>query len=140
MNDQVSLICVCDKLHFSCSIQYNLSANSRLAHTETQSLGKYGRMRRVFLEQNKPMLFNDMVLTETLFPHLREVQRTCEKRIALLMTDLLEKNAYKHHWLKTIGVNPDDIFGKVQMSYLDYYYKLFFDLRNPSAHSYGNVH
>lgn len=140
MNDQVSLICVCDKLHFSCSIQYNLSANSRLAHTETQSLGKYGRMRRVFLEQNKPMLFNDMVLTETLFPHLREVQRTCEKRIALLMTDLLEKNAHKHHWLKTIGVNPDDIFGKVQMSYLDYYYKLFFDLRNPSAHSYGNVH
>lgn len=29
----------------------------RLAHTETQSLGKYGRMRRTFLEQNKPMLF-----------------------------------------------------------------------------------
>lgn len=26
------------------------------------------------------------------------------------------------------------------MSYLDYYYKLFFELRNPSAHSYGNVH
>ena len=48
--------------------------------------------------------------------------------------------AHKSHWLKTIGVNPDDIFGKVQMSYLDYYYKLFFDLRNPSAHSYGNVH
>ena len=114
--------------------------DTRLAHAETQSLGKYARMRRVFLEQNKPMLFNDMVLTETLFPHLREVQRTCEKRIALLMTDLLEKNAHKHHWLKTIGVNPDDIFGKVQMSYLDYYYKLFFDLRNPSAHSYGNVH
>ena len=38
------------------------------------------------------LLFNDMVLTETLFPHLREVQRTCEKRIALLMTDLLGKN------------------------------------------------
>ena len=88
--------------------------DTRLAHTETQFLGKYGRMHRVFLEQNKPMLFNDMVLTETLFPHLREVQRTCEKRIALLMTDLLEKNAYKHHWLKTIGGNPDDIFGKVQ--------------------------
>lgn len=26
------------------------------------------------------------------------------------------------------------------MSYLDFYYKLFFDLRNPSAHSYGNIH
>ena len=64
----------------------------RLAHTETQSLGKYGRMRRTFLGQNKPMLFNDMVLTETLFPHLWEVQQTCAMRIELLMTDLLAKN------------------------------------------------
>ena len=64
----------------------------RLAHTGTQTLGKYGRMRRAFLEQNKPMLFDDMVLTETLFPHLWEVQMTCEMRIELLMSDLLEKN------------------------------------------------
>ena len=117
MNDQVSLICVCDKLPFSCSIQYNLNENSRLivgaimaqnltytqcgdyyfpdirlAHTETQSLGKYGRMRRIFLEQNKPILFNDMILNETLFLHLWEVQQTCEKRMELLMTDLLGKN------------------------------------------------
>ena len=64
----------------------------RLAHTEAQTLGKYGRMRRTFLEQNNPMLFNDMVLTETLFPHLWEVQQTCEKRMDLLMADLLVKN------------------------------------------------
>lgn len=57
----------------------------RLAHTGTQTLGKYGRMRRAFLEQNNPMLFNDMVLTETLFPHLWEVQQSCEKRMELLM-------------------------------------------------------
>ena len=44
--------------------------NIRLSHTGAQTLGKYGRMRRTFLEQNKPMLFNDMVLTETLFLHL----------------------------------------------------------------------
>lgn len=64
----------------------------RLAHTETHSLGKYGRMRRIFLEQNKPILFNDMILNETLFLHLWEVQQTCEKRMELLMTDLLAKN------------------------------------------------
>ena len=66
--------------------------DSRLAHTGTQPLGKYGRMRREFLEQNKPMLFNDMVLTETLFSHLWEVQQTCEKRKELLMADLLAQN------------------------------------------------
>lgn len=64
----------------------------RLTHTETQTLGKYGRMRRVFLEQNKPMLFNDMALAETLFPHLWEVQQTCEKRMDLLIAELLVKN------------------------------------------------
>ena len=64
----------------------------RLAHTETQSLGEYGRMRRTFLGQNKPMLFNDMVLTETLFPHLWEVQQTCQKRMELLMADLVARN------------------------------------------------
>lgn len=64
----------------------------RLEHTGTQTLGKYGRMRRAFLEQNKPMLFSDMVLTETLFPHLWEVQQTCEKRMDLLMKELLTKN------------------------------------------------
>ena len=64
----------------------------RLEHTGTQTLGKYGRIRRTFLEQNKPMLFNDMVLEETLFSHLWEVQQTCEKRMELLMKELLAQN------------------------------------------------
>ena len=64
----------------------------RLAHTGTQTLDKYGRIRRAFLEQNNTMLFNDMVLTETLFPHLWEVLQICEKRMELLMADLLAKN------------------------------------------------
>ena len=64
----------------------------RLTHTGTQALGKYGRMRKTFLEQNKQMLFNDMILTESLFPHLWEVQQTCERRVELLMKELLIKN------------------------------------------------
>lgn len=64
----------------------------KLAYTSIQALGKYGRMRRAFLEQNKPMLFNDMILSETLFPHLWEIQQTCEKRMGLLMDELLAKN------------------------------------------------
>ena len=64
----------------------------KLSHPGAQTLGKYGRMRRTFLEQNKTMLFNDMVLTETLFPHLWEMQQTCERRMELLMEELLAKN------------------------------------------------
>ena len=64
----------------------------KLAYTSTQALGKYGRMRRIFLEQNKPILFNDMILNETLFLYLWEVQQTCVKRMELLMEELLANN------------------------------------------------
>ena len=64
----------------------------RLAHTETQILGKHGRMRRAFLEENNQMLLNDLILTEKLFPHLWEVQQTCVKRMELLMEELLANN------------------------------------------------
>lgn len=57
----------------------------RLAHTEAQILGKYGRMRRIFLEQNKPILFNDMILNETLFlqSDLHRPQRSCIQSFAV---------------------------------------------------------
>ena len=48
-------------------------------------LGKYGRMRRAFLEQNNPMLLNDMILTESLFPHLWEIEETAKARVEFLM-------------------------------------------------------
>ena len=66
--------------------------NMVLENQSDRVLGKYGRMRRAFLEQNNPMLLNDMILTESLFPHLWEVQKTCEKRMDLLMAELLVKN------------------------------------------------
>lgn len=101
----------------------------KLSYTSTQALGKYGRMRRAFLEQNKPMLFNDMILTESLFPHLREVQQTCEKRMELLMTDLLGKNPAPDKATQQLAwvahMNPDyvvritgsDDYGKKKLDY-----------------------
>ena len=55
-------------------------------------LNKYGRMRRAFLQEQKPILFDDLVLTEQLFPHLHEVQEIAEKRVEVIMAGLLEKN------------------------------------------------
>ena len=48
--------------------------------------------------------------------------------------------AFKEKWESILGFKADDIFDKVGKSYFDFYYELFFDLRNPSAHSYGNIH
>lgn len=63
-----------------------------LKPVEDKVLNKYGRMRRAFLQEQKPMLFDDLVLTEQLFPHLYEVQEIAEKRVEVIMVGLLEKN------------------------------------------------
>lgn len=47
---------------------------------------------------------------------------------------------HKDKWKAEIGIDPDEPFEKAGKSYLDFYYELFFNLRNPSAHSYGNIH
>lgn len=64
----------------------------KLHSIEEKELGKYGRMRRVFLQEHKPMLFDDLVLTEQLFPHLYEVQEIAKARVERIVEGLLEKN------------------------------------------------
>ena len=63
-----------------------------LKPVEDKVLNKYGRMRRAYLQEQRPMLFDDLVLTEQLFPHLYEVQEIAEKRVEVIMAGLLEKN------------------------------------------------
>lgn len=60
--------------------------------THDKSLGKYGRMHRAFLEEHNPVLMDDLILTEKLFPYLWEIQKTCETRMEVLMKQLVEKN------------------------------------------------
>ena len=66
--------------------------NLQLENEGEKPLGKYGRMRRAFLEQNNPMLLNDLILTEKLFPHLWEIEDAANTRMELLMKQYLEQN------------------------------------------------
>ena len=63
-----------------------------LKNSDEKPLGKYGRMRRAYLEENNPMLLNDLILGEELFPHLQEIDETAHRRVEQLMNELLEKN------------------------------------------------
>lgn len=63
-----------------------------LKPVEDKILNRYGRMRRTFLQEHKPIFFDDLVLTEQLFPRLYEVQEIAEKRVEVIMAGLLEKN------------------------------------------------
>lgn len=42
----------------------------QLSPYKHKMLGKYGRMRRAYLQEKNPMLLNDLILREQLFPHL----------------------------------------------------------------------
>lgn len=64
----------------------------KLTEIEIKELGKYGRIRRTFLREEMPMVYDDLVLTEKLFPHLYEVQECAAKRVEVIMEGLLEKN------------------------------------------------
>jgi hypothetical protein len=48
--------------------------------------------------------------------------------------------AHKQRWTELVGIDPDSIYERTKNSYWNFYIELFDVLRNPSAHSYGNIH
>ena len=69
-----------------------LISNLTLSETETKPLGKYGRMRKKYLQENRPVLWNSMILSETLYPHLREIDETANRRLEQMMPELMKQN------------------------------------------------
>lgn len=61
-----------------------------LKEQETQPLGKYGRMRKAYLQEHRPVLWNQMILSETLYPHLREIDETANRRLEQMMPELMQ--------------------------------------------------
>ena len=57
---------------------------------ETKPIGRYGRMRKQFLKENRPILYSRMLLSETLYPHLLEIEETMERRMEELIPKLAE--------------------------------------------------
>ena len=57
---------------------------------ETKPIGRYGRMRKQFLKENRPILYSRMLLSETLYPHLLETEETKERRMEELIPKLAE--------------------------------------------------
>ncbi|WP_432764283.1 TnpV protein, partial [Hungatella hathewayi] len=45
----------------------------KLSQQPEKSLGKYGRMRKTYLKEHRPILYNQMLLSEKLYPHLLEI-------------------------------------------------------------------
>ena len=61
-----------------------------LSLPETQPLGKYGRLRRKYLREHRPVLWNSLLLTGRLYEHLSEIEETAQNRIDLMLPKLAE--------------------------------------------------
>ena len=69
-----------------------LIPNLTLSETEMKPLGKYGRMRKQYLQEHRPVLWNTMILSEKLYPHLREIDETANRRLEQLIPELMMQN------------------------------------------------
>jgi len=47
----------------------------------TPPLGRYAHMHKAFLQEHRPMLYNQLLLTEKLYPLLREVDESARRRL-----------------------------------------------------------
>ena len=69
-----------------------LIPNIQLTESEAKPLTKYGRMRKKYLEEHRPILWNTMILSEKLYPHLREIDEAANRRLEVLMNELTKKS------------------------------------------------
>ena len=62
-----------------------------IALSQTGSIGHYGRLRREYLKEHRPVIFNTLVLSERLFPHLQEIDRQAHDRMDELTEQLKQE-------------------------------------------------
>ena len=60
----------------------------KLSQQPEKPLGKYGRMRKAYLKEHRPILYNQLLMSEKLYPHLLEIDETAQSRLEQLMPQL----------------------------------------------------
>ena len=62
----------------------------KLTEQPQKPLGKYGRMRKTYLKEHRLILYNQLLMTEKLYPHLAEIDETANRRLEQMMPKLAE--------------------------------------------------
>lgn len=65
--------------------------NVVLSEAATENIGKYGRMRKVYLQEHRPGLYSRLLLSEKLQMHLLEIERTAHRRLEQMIPGLAKK-------------------------------------------------
>jgi len=64
--------------------------NIALSVAATNNIGKYGRMRKKYLQENRPGLYNRLLLSEELQTHLAEIDEAAHKRLEQALPQMMQ--------------------------------------------------
>ena len=62
-----------------------------LSEQPSKPMGKYGRMRKAYLKEHRPILYNQLLMSEKLYPHLIEIDETAQTRLEQMMPQLTKE-------------------------------------------------
>ena len=62
--------------------------NLAMPNLPSQPLNKYGRMRAKYLKDQRPILYQTMLLNGTLTSHLQEISETANRRLEQMMQEM----------------------------------------------------
>ena len=89
----------------------------------TETLGKYGRMKKSFLRNHCSIQYNTLLLRGQLFPHLQKVDEEANKQHKSLMAEYIRSNpppdksidnlAWAAHMTETKRQAEEVIFNKI---------------------------
>ena len=65
-----------------------LIPNLVLSDEPEYQIGKYGRMRRSYLKEHRPVLYANLLTSGTLHWHLAEIDQACSERMAIIVSDM----------------------------------------------------
>ena len=61
-----------------------------LSSEEQRPIGKWGRMHRDYLKEQRPILFNDLILSGQLWSYLADLNEQAQERLALIIDQMKE--------------------------------------------------
>ena len=76
------------EVQFKSAATVSIAYALMLSEQPEKPLGKYGRMRKAYLKEHRPLIYNQLLLTEKLYPHLLEIDETANSRLEQMMSQL----------------------------------------------------
>lgn len=101
------------KLTYHCCGDYLLPALT--IPDESVTLGKYGRMRKTYLKEHKPILYNALLLSGKLTEHLVGVDAECRERLEPLLPQIMRQEGVDEalkardqmEWVRRMNKHPE---------------------------------